>query len=219
MAEENDALFKEIDEELRQDKANEVWKAYGNYIIGGALALILGVAGFQAWQSYDTNQRMARGKSFDAALVLSSGNKTDEALVAFGKIAEGNNDGYAQLARFREAGLLAAKSDYAGSAAVYKSLSEDDGLDQQYRDLAVVLGALQELNSPGGDTSLTDRLESLVAATNPWRHSAREALGIAALKNGDKTKAREQFKAIADDATTPQGLAQRAGEMLKTISQ
>jgi len=219
VAEENDALFKEIDEELRQDKANKMWKAYGNYIIGGALALVLGVAGFQAWQSYDTNQRMARGMSFDAARVLSSSEKTEEALVAFGQIAEGNSDGYAQLARFREAGLLAAKGDYIGSSDVYKKLSEDDGLDQQYRDLAVVLGALQELNAPGGETTLTDRLENLVTATNPWRHSAREALGIAALKNGDKSKAREHFKMIADDATTPQGLAQRAGEMLKTISQ
>ena len=219
MAEENDTLFKEIDEELRQDKANELWKAYGNYIIGGALALVLGVAGSQAWRTYDMNQRLARGTSFDAALVLGSSNKTEEALAAFGKIAEGNNDGYAQLARFREAGLLAGKEDYAGSATVYKELSESTKLPQQYRDLAVVLGALQELNTPGGISLMKDRLEGVVAADNPWRHSAREVLGIAALKRGDKSKAREQFKMIADDATTPQGLAQRAAEMLKTIGQ
>ncbi len=219
MAEENDALFKEIDEELRQDKANKLWKAYGNYVIGGALALVIGVGGFQAWQTYDINQRMARGMAFDAAKVLGSGNKSDEAIAAFGKIAEGNSDGYAQLARFREAGLLAGKGDYAAAVEIYKMLSEADGLAPQYRDLAVVLGAMQELNGSGSGTTLTDRLGSIIDAKNPWRHSAREALAIAALKNGDRTKAREHFQNLADDATTPQGLAQRAGEMLKTIIQ
>jgi hypothetical protein len=219
VAEENEALFKEIDEELRQDKANEMWKAYGNYIIGGAVALILTVAGFQGWKTYDTNQRIARGEAFDAARVLSSGKKTEEAIAAFGKVADGNSDGYAQLARFREAGLLAQNGDQAAAISIYKTLSENDALTLQYRDLAVVLGAFQELNSSSGERGLIDRLGGLTDAKNPWRHSAREALAIVALKNGDRAKAREHYKTLADDAMTPRGLAQRAAEMLKTIGQ
>jgi hypothetical protein len=219
VAEENEALFKEIDEELRQDKANEMWKAYGNYIIAGALSLVLGVAGFQGWQKYDTQQKMARGEVFENAKVLAADDKISEAIDAFGKVADGNSDGYAQLALFREAGLLAKSGDYSASAAVYGKLSKSDDLDQQYRDLATVLGALQELNLSTGEGTLIDGLPALLESTNPWRHMAREALGASALKNGDKNKSREHFQALADDATAPQGLAQRAGEMLKAIGE
>jgi len=216
VADENNALFKEIEEELRQDKADQLWKTYGSYVVGAALAIVVGVAAFQGWQTYDTKQRIARGEAFDAARALISKNP-DDAIAAFEKIADGNSDGYAQLARFREAGLLSTKGDHAGSAKAYEGLSKLDGLAQQYRDLAVILGAMQELSGSVSDAPLTARLDTLLDGKNPWRHSAREALGIAALKSGDKTKAKMHFKTLADDATTPRGLAQRAGEMLKAI--
>ncbi len=219
MAEENEVLFKEIDEELRQDKANQMWKAYGNYVIGGAVALVLSVAGFQGWQSYDSKQRMARGEVFETAKVLAADNKIEDAIAAFGKIADENNDGYAQLARFQEAGLLSKSGDFAGSAAAYATLADSSDIAPQYRDLAILLGALQELNTTTGNAPLTDRLGTLLDSQNPWRHSAREILAIAAYKNGNATKSGEHFKALADDATTPNGLAQRAEEMLKSIGQ
>lgn len=218
MAEENDALFKEIDEELRQDEFNKLWKAYGNYLIGGVLAIILSVAGFQGWQSYSMNQRMERGELFDLARVLVTEDKVDEAIRAFADVSDGKSDGYALLARFRTAGLLAQSGDYAGAADTYKSLAADSDLDQSYRDLAIVLGALQELNT-SEDIGLVSRLSALDTGTNPWRHNAREALGVSALKSGDKARARDIFKALSEDATAPRGLARRAGEMLKTIGQ
>jgi len=219
VAEENDGIFREIEEELRHEKASKLWRAYGNYVIGGALVLVLGVAGMQAWRSYDLKQRTARGLTFDQARTLGVEGKTAQAIAAFEKIAKEKSDGYGRLARFREAGLMAKNGDAAGAAAAYQTLSHQDGLAPQYRDLAVVLGALQELNTSATSTPLIDRLPDLLDANNPWHHSAREALAIADLKRGDRAGAIKNFKALVDDATTPQGVAQRATEMLNTIDQ
>lgn len=219
MAEENDALFKEIEEEIRQDKANELWKIYGNYIIGAALSLVIGVGAFQGWKTYDANQRNARGETFEAARTLSVKNKTSEALDAFDALADGKSDGYAFLARFRTAGLLSDRKDHAGAADIYKSLAANSDLPKSYRDLAIVLGAQQELDGTSGASVMADQLAGLLDAKNPWRHSAREISGLFALKNGDRKKAREILKELAEDATAPQGLAQRANEMLKIIGE
>ena len=50
---EQENLFKEIDEELRQEKMALLWKRYGTFIIGAAVLVVSSVAAFQAWQAWD----------------------------------------------------------------------------------------------------------------------------------------------------------------------
>jgi hypothetical protein len=52
-------------------------------------------------------------------------------------------------------------------------------------------------------------LERLAAPTNPWRHTARELLGLAGLKRGDYEAAGRWFEQIAADRDTPAGLRSR----------
>ena len=49
-------------------------------------------------------------------------------------------------------------------------------------------------------------------------HSAREVLGLSALKSGDRSKAAEYFKTITEEATSPKEIKVRAGEMLTIVS-
>ena len=52
-------------------------------------------------------------------------------------------------------------------------------------------------------------LERLATPTNVWRHSAREFLGLAALKRGDYDAAGRWFDQIAADRETPQTIRGR----------
>ena len=72
---EDDILFEEIDDELRHDQANKLWQAYGQYVIGLAVAIVVGVGGYQAWRSYDLSTRQASGERFAAAMTLATDNK------------------------------------------------------------------------------------------------------------------------------------------------
>jgi hypothetical protein len=49
----------------------------------------------------------------------------------------------------------------------------------------------------------------MATPTNPWRHSARELLGLSGLKAGDLEFAGRWFDQIAADRETPAGLRQR----------
>lgn len=216
MADESDVLFKEIEDDLRHDKANKLWATYGNYVIGAAVALVIGVASYQSWKSYDLNQRQAAGEAFTAAQKLVEEKKPEEALKAFESIAN-EGGGYAVLARFRTAGLLNSNGDLAGAVANYQQLADDQDISSYYRDMAVVLGAFVELDDGAASGALVGRAGTLDNPLNPWRHSAREILGLSAFKNGDKTKASSYFKTIADDATAPQAIKSRASEMLTIV--
>ena len=50
-------IFQEVEEDVRRERYEQIWKKYGNYIIAAAAVVVLAVAGYQAWQRYDLSQR------------------------------------------------------------------------------------------------------------------------------------------------------------------
>ena len=210
-----DSLLQEIDDDLRQEKYAKLWKQYGVHVIAAAFLLVAGVAGYQGWSQYDIGNREALGEQFADAMRLAREDGQAEATKVFSTVAR-EGGGYSVLARLQEAALLAAGKDWAAAAAVYRELAEDSGIDAVYRDLAIVLGVLQDME--GGDTgNLTLRLAPLTADTNPWRHSARELSAVLALSSGDRAKVVEIFTGLAKDASAPGGIRSRAAEMLAAI--
>jgi len=211
-------LFREIEDELREERAQKLWKTYGKHLLAAAVAVVIGVAGFQGWRSYDISTRTADGDRFAAALNLVAGEQLAEATNAFADIARDATGGYAMLARFQQAGLFVRDGATAEAIAAYQTLSEDTGIPAVYRDLAVVLGALQELDQRGGDgTALVNRAATLNTTENPWRHSAREIAALAAMQGNDHAAARELLTKLANDPQTPRGMRDRASELLAII--
>lgn len=216
MADESDILFQEVEDDLRQDKANKLWSTYGMYIVGIAVAAVVGVASFQGWKSYDLSSRQAAGETFAAAQKLIEEQRSEEALQAFSDISN-ESGGYAILARFRVAALHSSGGDLSAAIATYKTLADDSSLTPYYQDMAVILGAFVELDSNDSGVQLIEKVGTLTGETNPWRHSAREILGLSALQSGDIGKASEYFQAITDDATAPQTIKTRTSEMLTIL--
>jgi hypothetical protein len=215
---EDEILFKEIDEELRQDRAHQLWKAYGKYAIIAVVVIIAAVAGYQGWRNYDLSTRRAAGESFNAAMELAATKKTDEAFKAFADIASEGIKGYQLLARFSQARLSAQNGNSRDASLAYRVLADDVSIDSLYRDLAVILGAYEDLNFSGADfAELKERLQPLMAKTNSWRFSAQEITGLLLKRSGEKAKARKMFSALAVDRNTPQGVRARAQEMLSIL--
>lgn len=217
MADESDVLFQEIEDDLRQDQANQFWADFGKYIVGAAIALVLSVASFQGWKNYDLKQRQAAGEAFASAQKLIANKNSDEALKAFTEIST-IGGGYSVLAKFRSAALMSKDGDLSGAINKYRQIVNDHKTSTYYKEMATIIGAFVELDAKDGQATLITKAASLNNGKNPWRHSAREILGLSALKTGDKLKASVFFKAISEDATTPKEIKDRASEMLTIFS-
>ncbi len=215
---EDDILFQEIDDELRHDRAHKLWEAYGKYAIAGAFFIIATVGGYQGWRNYDLSNRRADGERFTAAMKLAASDKSDEAFEAFAFLASDATDGYQMLARFSQARLLAQNGESGDASLAYRVLADDGSIDSIYRNLAVILGAYEDLNTGGADfADLKKRLRPLMAKTSPWRFSAQEITGLLAKRSGQKAEARKLFSALAIDISAPQGVRARAQEMLSIL--
>lgn len=207
-------IIREVDEELRREQYEKLWRKYGTYAIGLAVVIVLAVAGYFQWQHYAQGQRDERARQYEAALQLV--NAADPGAPAALQALAGRNDGYAALAQLQEAALKSQADDQAGAVAIYEKMIADSALDPSLRNLALILLALHTADTAPPD-QLTQRLQPLTAATNPWRYSALELTAVLAQRAGDNAKAVQILTGLADDLNAPQALRQRATEMLHAL--
>ena len=209
-------IFREIDEELRRDNLLKLWSRYGRYVMGLAVAILIVAGGIMAWRDHQLSERRAQSTRYAAALSLAREGKDAEAAKVFAAIAQ-EGGGYADLASFEAAELLAKSGDRKGAVAAYDRIASQSGLDPAFRDLATLLSVMHGL--PEAEPPATiDRLAPLTAAANPWRATALELTAAARLKSGDKSGALALFKSLADDLSAPQGLRTRAAEMAAALA-
>lgn len=207
-----DSLFREIDEELRQDQFNKLWKKYGNYALAVAVLAIVGVAGYQFWQTRVLERRAADSAVFTTALRNAIDNKSAEASQTLTKLAETGTEGYALMSKLDLAGVKARDGQKADAAAAYLAIANNQETAPELRNLALLLSVLQEIDS-GDPKTLSDRMAPLVASANPWRYNAKEFTALLAQRMGDIQRAGQLFRELADDATAPSGIRARAAEM------
>ncbi|HEY3920471.1 MAG TPA: tetratricopeptide repeat protein [Stellaceae bacterium] len=210
-------IFREIDEELRRDNLQQLWKKYGNYVIVLAVLIVVATAAVVGWRAYQNKQREAQGGQYAAALDLAHQGKDADAAAAFAALAQRSDRGRAVLARLEEAASKINTGDVAGAVAIYDQMAGDGTIDQDFRDVATMLGARYTLEK-GDPQTVIARLQPLTASTNAWHGLALELSAIAELKAGDTAKARAAFDALAKDPMAPQGVRERAAGMLAALA-
>jgi hypothetical protein len=201
-------IFREVDEDVRRDRMEQLWKQYGNIVVGVVLLLVAAIAGWQVYNHFRIKEAERAAAKFQTALETSEAGQTAEAESLLASIIKKGPAGYTLLGRFREAAET-GKRDAAAGAALYDALAADGGVGNALQGLAQLRAAVLLADSLSA-ADLKKRLEPLAAATSPWRNLAREWLGLSALKSNDFDGAGRYFDEIITDPETPPSLRQRA---------
>jgi len=209
-------LFREIDDDLRQDKAAQLWKRFGTPFIVFVVLAVASVGAFEAWSAYDRQNREALGDQFGQALTLIAEDKASEATEILDTL-KGSETGYANLAAMQQAALLATQGDAQGAADAYLALADQGTLDPAQKTLAHLLGGLNALNA-GNAARALEVLAPLQSGENALRHTAAELSAYAHAQQGDVSKAYDIMTQLSDDATVPNGLRARAREFTQVYA-
>jgi len=208
-------IFREVDEEVRQDRALAFWKKYQNLIVALAAVVVLAAGGWRVWQAQQLRSAYAADEKLQAAIALSREGKPQEAEAAFATLAKDAPKGYAAIAQLRAAGELAAK-DRKGAVAAFDKIAADAGFDPLFRDAARLRAGMIRVDD-ADMKEIEERLSPLAAAGQPFRATARELLGLAALKFNDLDMAGRMFDQIVTDAEAPTAMKQRAEAFLGLV--
>jgi hypothetical protein len=187
MVDNNDALFREVEEELRREQFAKLWQRYGTYIIGLAIAVVAVVGGAKLWESHRLAASQAAGAEFEAATKLAADGKAEEAAKAFDAIAATGPKGYAALAKLSQAGAYLKLDKRAEALEVFDRLAADTSADAMIANYARLQAASLRVGE-ADYAEIENRLKPLTGDDSAWRFTARELLGTAALRPESSTK-------------------------------
>lgn len=211
-------IFHEVEEDLRRDQAEALWKKYGSYVVAAALLLVLAVAAHWGWTKYTTNRQMQASADFLSAAANSDLKARETALSAI--VAEGGT--YGVLARFRLAETAIEAGDKSKARGILGEIVKDGGADKALRGLAAIQAALLELDG-GKPEAAVDLVKDMTQEGEPYRLSAMEVTALAAMAAGDNAKAKTAFETLKKTAEAEgapgSGFAQRADQMLDRLGE
>ena len=212
----DDSFIREVDEELRQDRARDLWHRYGIWAIAGAVAIVAGTAGIRGYQYWIESRANASGDAFLQAMTLANDGKSDEALKALAGLEKDGYGTYPVLARMRAATVRAEKGEFDAAVKGFDAVAADTAIADAIRDMARLRAAFL-LVDHGGREDVAARIEPLTSDANPLRHSAREALALAGWKAGNASDALKLFEQVSADESAPRNNRRRAEIMAELI--
>ncbi|RUV75562.1 MAG: tetratricopeptide repeat protein [Mesorhizobium sp.] len=212
----DDSFIREVNEEMRRDQAHALWDRFGPALLALAILVVVGTAAFVGYRYWDETRANRSGDAFSQALKLANEGKSDEALAALAELEKDGYGAYPLLARMRAATVKADKGDFAAAVKEFDEVAADTDIPAGLRDMARLRAALL-LVDHGSFADVSSRVEALTDDINPLRHTAREALGLAAWKEGKAMDALKLFDQIASDDSAPRNARERATLMSELI--
>ena len=217
MVDKNDALLREVDEELRRERWEKLWERNGIYLIAAALLVVAVVGGRQIWDWRQASLAAEGGARYEQALAALDAGKSDDAEKALAEIANSNHDGYRSLAELQRAGRELKAGNPKNALAIFEALGSGKASDETIRNFARVQAASIRL-SDADFTEIKNRLNDLAEGSTPWRVPAREIIGTAAVKAGKFEEARGILMPLLIDANLPDGARKRTELLLSMLA-
>ena len=212
----SDEFIREVDEAVRQDRWTAIWKQYNAYIVGAALAVVIGVSGNMAWQTYQKNRQDTLSQNFAAAAAFLGEGKPGEAASAFRALANDAGGGIGVIARLRAAEADKEAGNAEAKIEALSVLANDADADPLYQSLAELL-VLQATFDDADADNLAAEIEKVATPDNPWRASLLELKALAEMKAGQTNEARATLQRLLESSTTPGSLQRRASELLEAL--
>ena len=210
----DESLFREVDEEVRQEQYKKLWEKFGNYFVALCVVIVASVAGVKGYQYFQVKQSQAAAVVYFDAVKSASDGKFDDALKALDAVS---HPGFKQLGFLQQASVLAEQGKTKEAVAAFDKLAADVSVDVSLRDLARIRAGYLLADSLKPD-ELIVRLGSFDNESHIWRHAAREIFGLAAYRTGDFSMADRYMNANFADPDTPQDMRQRAQVMIQLLT-
>jgi len=205
----SETFVREVDENLRRDQLEDFFKRYGTLLIVAVVLFLAASGGFIWWKQHQVQRSAAQVEKLAAIYKDIGSGKTDQAPQQLDELAKSGSKAVRASALFARAALALQQNDAKLAVATYKSIADESGLPQAYRDAALVRQTALEFDQiqPG---DVIARLEPLSKPGQPWFGSAGEMTALALAKQGKRQEAGQLYAAVGKDPGVPQTIRARA---------
>lgn len=201
----DDGIYREVDQDLAEEKQLKELKQWLPAMIGLAVLVIAVVGGKQIWDAQRKAAAEANAVAFTAA---ANGEAPEASLAELDTLRADAPAGYAAMAAFRVAGIQASEGNIDAAVSALNDVSANDSLPQRLRKLARIRAAYLLLDTDAAGALA--QLNGLQDEDSAIALFAKEIAGLAAMKDGDYTRAESYFVAIEQSPTAGESISARA---------
>ena len=219
----SDHFVDSIEEEIRDENWQRMWKKYGKLIVYTTSVVLISVAVYNMWQRQDLADREAISAKFSLIQnAIMSGDETT-VLSQIRGIASTSKKNYATLAKFEYAALL-RKKQQPEALAEYKAIYEDPKVDHTLRSLAYIFYVSSAIDLMSAK-EIAENIDNFIDALQKnhvgknWDLLAKETLAFCYIKKGDNKMAKETLKNLAKTTGIPANMAERTNILLNSLEE
>jgi hypothetical protein len=211
-----ESFAREVDENLRRDRARDAAKRYGGIVATVVLLFLAAVGGFLYYKDRQAKQAEAATEQVVTVLQDVGGAKAASVPARLDTLRKSDSEGVRATAALSRAALALQKGNRKLASTIYAEVAADSGLAQPFRDLATLRGTALDFDRLKPDEVIA-RLQPLAEPGKPFFGSAGEMVGMALIAKGQRGPAAEMFKKIAADKGVPETLRSRAVQVAGTL--
>lgn len=200
-------LFREIEEDIRRERFEKLWRSIGRFAVWGSIAVIAATTVFVMWDNHAQRQSEAKTAQLLQGLEHLKSSDYKGAILTFSAMSDDDTSSYYPLAMLQKAAAQELSGDIEGAKKTYTTLVKNDVVKgkSEFSELA----KLKTLEKDG----IID-----VSKDSPFYHTLAEQNAWQLLHVGKKSEAADVFAMLMSDEQTPRSLALRAGEALRIIA-
>lgn len=212
----NETFLREVDENLRRDRARDFVRANRSTLIG-ALILFLGAsAGLIWWQEYRQHKAGEQVEALSEIYRDIGLNKLGAVTPRLDTLAQSSSPAIEASALFTKAALALEKGDSAAASKIYGQISADSAMPDAYRSAALIRQTALDFDTMKPEDVIA-RLSPYATSQSPWFGSAAELTGAALIKQGKKAEAGKLFAQVARNKDVPESLRSRSVQIAGSL--
>lgn len=205
---EEEGLLREIGDDIRRERYQQIWTKYRSFIGGFFALIIVATGGVMAYDAY-RSAALERDSDLLAKAQDSAGNDFAAQQTDLRQLGETGYGGYPILARLYQAEGMLANGNHHGAAVLFQNVAKTNS---EWQDWAQIRATYAEFATLDGDI-IRSRLAPLAEGGDVWHVFARELVALADLRDGRIDAARMAFDTLITDPDVPAQMRERAFEM------
>ena len=211
-----DALLREVVEDVKNEQFQQMWNKYGLYIII-AIAFILTITiSFESIKTWKEKKNQELSDTYSIAMSLHNQGRLDESLDLYNLLTAKNFGIYDDLAKLQIANIYLEQGKKDDALAVLDAMIKSSDTISQMKKIAILKLVSHKLdaNVPANEIN-----ELLATISDENSDIATEFTAMLYLRENDIEKAKAEYQKIITSENASEALKYRALDMINILSE
>ncbi|MBD5405635.1 tetratricopeptide repeat protein [bacterium] len=211
------AFIREVNEDVRTEKAILFWNKYKYYIIGIIVLILAITISKNVYESNKKETSLKQAVAFER--IMSNKTSSADKIKELEEFVKSAKYGYRDIAYFNIYSMQLESGDIASAIDTLKTIIKK-ATDSSFKDLAILkLATLNFAQNDITDSQKTEiiKLLSKISASKPFYFSAQFVLGVIYISQNNPNLAKTTFDRIVENEKTPIGLKSQSLNMLNFL--